>query len=80
VFGFAIGAGGRLQAVPGPVLTGSEPYSVAVDPSGRFLYLGQDDGTLAVFALNRANGSLKPISDAPFSFGGLQPEIAFAVP
>lgn len=34
------------------------PHSVAVDPPGNFAYAGLDDGRVAVFEINRANGDL----------------------
>ena len=79
VSGFAIAADGTLKPVPGPVLTTASPYSVGVDPSGRFVYIGDDSGNNAVYALTRANGKLVEIMSSPFLFGGLQPEVAFAV-
>ena len=52
-------------------------YSVAVDPAGRFVYVGNDDANLlSVVSLDPATGALAPIADSPFAVNGLQPEIA----
>lgn len=79
VVGFAINRNnGQLTAVPGTPLSSSAPYSIAVDPSGRFVFVGTDGGQLAVFSLDRPSGALTKIDGSPFLLGGLQPEIAFA--
>jgi 6-phosphogluconolactonase len=78
LFGFSIAADGKLDPVEGLPVAASQPYSVGVDPSGHFLYLGQDDGHIGVFSLNLANGKLHEIDGSPFAHGGLQPEFAFA--
>jgi len=81
VFGFSIdGASGKLSPVPGGALSLSVPYCVAVEPSGRFLYVGRDDGKLSVLAVKRNDGSLTEIDGSPIERGGLQPELAFAHP
>jgi 6-phosphogluconolactonase (cycloisomerase 2 family) len=79
VYGYAIDAGtGMLSALPGsPFDGGPLPYSVAVDPAGRFVYVGNDDANLlSVFSLDPVTGALAPIADSPFTVNGLQPEIA----
>ncbi|HEX6766237.1 MAG TPA: beta-propeller fold lactonase family protein, partial [Polyangiaceae bacterium] len=79
VSGFSIDAvSGALERVPGSPLTTSAPYSVAVDPAGRFVYVGNDFGDVSVFAINRRNGSLDELDDSPFTPGGPQPGFAFA--
>ena len=79
VTGFAIAADGKLTQVPGPVIVAPSPYSVAVEPSGRFLVAGNDTGSFSVYSLNRGNGSLKEVEGSPFPLDGLQPEMAFAI-
>jgi hypothetical protein len=44
------------------------------------VYAGRDDGKLSAFALRRADGTLREIDGSPIAQGGLQPEIAFALP
>jgi|GEM_PF-1067471 len=79
VFGFEIdSSSGKLTAVPGEPIKGGSPYSVAVEPSGRFVFAGNDDGTTSAFSLQRSDGTLHEIDGSPFQLGGLQPEFAFA--
>ena len=77
VSGFAILPNGALEAVPDSPRSTPWPYSVAVEPSGRFLYVGSDNGDTAVFTIDRTNGSLHELETSPFPFGGFQPEFAF---
>ena len=79
VFGFAIdSSNGKLTPVPGEPIKGGSPYSLGVDPSGRFVFAGHDDGTTSVFLLQRSDGTLHEVDGSPFQIGGLQPEFAFA--
>ena len=60
-------------------LTGM-PYSVAIDPTGRFAYVGNDDADeLWAFAIERTSGKLQSIG-APVTVHGLQPEMVFIGP
>jgi 6-phosphogluconolactonase (cycloisomerase 2 family) len=79
VSGYAIDPeSGALAPVPRLPLQTSAPYSLAVDPSGRFVYVGNDFGDLSVFSIDRRDGSLDELDDSPFPIGGLQPQFAFA--
>ncbi|HVV48438.1 MAG TPA: beta-propeller fold lactonase family protein, partial [Polyangia bacterium] len=81
LYGYAIDAAtGALTAVPGSPFDGRpDPYSVAVDPGGRFVYLGNDDANLvSAFSLDPATGALAPTAGSPFTVNGLQPELALA--
>lgn len=76
--GFAIDpVSGALDAVPASPRRTSAPYSVAVDATGSAIFVGNDDGTIAVFSLDRDNGSFAELPASPFSgLGGLQPQFA----
>lgn len=77
VTGFAIDpVSGVLERTPGPVTTGA-PYSLALGPGGRFLYVGDDNGETSVFRVVRPSGALTKLDDSPFAFGGLEPDFAF---
>lgn len=79
VFGFSIDeASGKLTPVPGNALNVTAPYSAGLDPLGRFLYVGRDDGKLSVLAVKQSDGSLSEIEGSPVDKGGPQPELAFA--
>ena len=64
-------ATGALRAVSGsPFGAGLFPYSVAVEPSGRFAYVANDgDDTVSAFAINSATGALREVSGSPFAAG-----------
>jgi len=79
VSGFKIDpVSGALDPVPGSPLQVPSPYGIAIDPSGRFVYVGTDSGQTAVYRIRRSDGGLTKHPDSPFQFGGLQPEISFA--
>jgi 6-phosphogluconolactonase len=64
-------ATGLLSAAGTPSHTGSDPSSVTVDPSGKFVYVADTaDATISAFTLNSASGALSPISGSPFPSGG----------
>ncbi|MGA2350043.1 MAG: beta-propeller fold lactonase family protein [Terracidiphilus sp.] len=75
---------GALTAIGSPVSTGasSEPWTVAVDPTGSYLYalnMGTNPSTVAGFAINSSTGALTPLSGSPVSTAGTYPyAIAFA--
>jgi 6-phosphogluconolactonase len=80
VSGFAIdAASGKLKEVPGSPVTDSAPYSLALGPGGRFLYIGNDLPQMNVYSVARGSGRLTLLPGAPFMFGGLEVKLAFAV-
>lgn len=68
--------GGALLTSVGAPATASSPYSLAVDPSGGFVFVGEDDGTTRVYPIT-GTGAL-PEPNTPFQFGGLEAKIVFA--
>jgi 6-phosphogluconolactonase (cycloisomerase 2 family) len=79
--GFAIDpTNGKLQEVPGSPFTASAPYSLAVDPTGNFVYVATDFGQLQGYRVTRSTGRLDELVSvgSPFQFGGLEAKIAFA--
>ena len=56
------------------------PYSLAVDPTGRFVYVGNDDADeVSAFSLDRVTGGLNSIG-VPVVAHGLQPEMVVIGP
>jgi 6-phosphogluconolactonase len=69
---------GALTALPGsPYAVAPSPYSVGVDPSGRFIYVGNDAVQVTGLKPSVGDGGLLPLTGSPFPFGGPQPEFAF---
>ncbi len=80
VSAYAIGTGGTLEPLdanscgttPDPLncfAAGAAPTSVAVDPTGRFLYVSNEgDGNASVYRI-RADGSLDAVAGSPFAAG-----------
>jgi len=52
--------------------TGLNPYSVAIDPTGRFLYTANNgDQTISQFAINTSTGALTTVSNAIVAFNSI---------
>ena len=69
---------GGLSVIEGsPFPTGIQPYAVAVDPSGRFVYVLNyacasgcaASGTISAFAIDNTTGALTPVPGSPFPTG-----------
>ena len=71
VSAYAVNAtSGALTAVGSPVAAGTNPGSVAVDPSGKFAYvanLGSNNGS--AFSINATTGALTPLGSPTFATG-----------
>ena len=61
-------AGGALIAISGSPFASAGADSIASDPAGRFLFVGNNNtGKISVFQVNSANGALVPTAGSPFS-------------
>lgn len=62
---------GALTALPGsPFLAGDFPEGVAVEPTGRFLYVtNSNSNNVSVFGIDATTGALTPVSGSPFAAG-----------
>jgi 6-phosphogluconolactonase len=71
VAGYSIDATGLPTALAGfPVASGANAYSVTVDPSNQFLYIGNaGSANVSGYKLNAANGGLTAIPSSPFAAG-----------
>jgi 6-phosphogluconolactonase (cycloisomerase 2 family) len=80
VLAYAIdGTTGALTPKTGFSFAGGLPYSVAVEPGGKFAYVCNDGGDIAAFSIDPAQGSLTPVASASFPLAGLQPQIAITL-
>src|SRR5712692_2249230 len=64
-------ATGALTMVPGsPFAAGSLPFSVAVDPSGKFAYVANAiSNNVSAYSIDSTTGVLSPVPGSPFSAG-----------
>jgi 6-phosphogluconolactonase (cycloisomerase 2 family) len=70
-------ANGALTSVPGsPFANSSVDYSLAVDPSGRFLYTANDGPSLSGYSINGSTGALSLLLGSPFAGGTLTSTVA----
>ena len=85
-------ATGALSPVPGNPLTLTTPSPsttsgtgpMAIDPTGKFLYVGYqfvvlnvgDDGGLAAYSIDAASGALTVVPGSPFGVGGVPSSVA----
>ena len=85
-------ASGALSPVPGSPLTLTTPSPsttsssgpMAIDPTGKFLYVGYqfvvvnvgDDGGLAGYSIDAASGALTAVPGSPFAIGGVPNSVA----
>jgi 6-phosphogluconolactonase len=58
-----------------PFAAGQMPYSVAVDPDGRSVYVGNDDADQVTVLAIDSSGELKITDHGPFTVHGLEPEM-----
>lgn len=70
---------GALTEVPGsPFNAGLIPQSMALDPTGRFLYVANQESTdVTAFSINGSTGALTELPGSPVSIGS--PPVALAV-
>lgn len=63
-------ATGALAAVAGsPFASGVNPYSVAAEPSGKYLYVANGGGSVSAYAIHNATGALTSVAGSPFVSG-----------
>lgn len=79
VSAYAINASsGLLTQIKGsPFAAGAGPSSVAIDPSGKFAYVTNDDSNdVSGYAINADSGALKQINGSPFKAGYIPTAVA----
>jgi len=64
-------ATGKLSAAGTTSHTGSDPSSLTLDPSGKFVYVADTaDATISAFTLDSTSGALSVVAGSPFPSGG----------
>lgn len=64
-----LNTGSLSQISAGPFPTGSAPFSMAFDPSGKFVYVAYSGGGLFAYAFDSNSGNLSPLPGSPFPAG-----------
>jgi hypothetical protein len=60
--------GSLTLLTPNPVLTQATPFAIAVDPAGKYLYVGSLPGNeIEAFDINATSGALTPLPGSPFT-------------
>ena len=79
VSAYSIGANGALTPVPGsPFAAGTFPFSVAVDPTGKFAYVtnvSSNNNNVSAYSIG-ANGALTPVPGSPLAAGTFPTSVA----
>jgi len=66
--GFTVDPGtGALTSIPESPFGGSNPFGIAVDPSGRYFYAADYYSGLRVYSIDSSTGALTEIQGSPFS-------------
>jgi 6-phosphogluconolactonase len=66
---------GALSKISGsPFAAGSDPFSVTVDPTGRFAYVANvcsdcSAGSISAYTISSSTGALHPVAGSPFAAG-----------
>lgn len=77
VFGYAVGSGGALSAVPGsPYEAGVKPSAIATDPVDRFVYVTDYASNELIGYLVQSGNSLSFMVNGPFKTGNEPTSVA----
>lgn len=68
---------GDLKPLPSAAIQTSAPYSIGIEPSGRFLYAPSDFGGIYGYAIDAQTGALTELPSSPLDVSGLQRQLAF---
>jgi 6-phosphogluconolactonase (cycloisomerase 2 family) len=63
---YTVAATGALSLAGTYPTISSGPYSIAVDPSGQFVYVGNIRGGVEAYSIDQASGALAEITGSPF--------------
>jgi 6-phosphogluconolactonase (cycloisomerase 2 family) len=70
-------ATGALALAGSPIATGAFPVSIAIDPSGQWAYVANDNSNdISVYAVDATTGALTQASHSPFAAGNEPRSIA----
>ena len=76
---FRVDGGNGGLTLAATYATGASPYSVVVDPTGKFVYVGnQSNQTVSAYTIDTTTGGLTTVTGSPFALANSNP-IALAV-
>src|ERR1022692_443715 len=77
VIGFSLNpTTGGLSLIPGSVANGTGPHGGAIDPTGRFLYIGAEYNGISGYAINATTGVLTAIPGSSLPAGSVPTGVA----
>ena len=78
-FAVDISTGSLTSLSPATFATGKGPSSIAVDPTGRFIYVANNGGSndVSAFSVDPTTGILTPVAGSPFPAGANPLSLAF---
>lgn len=66
----AIDANGASTSYQASIATESQPYTITIDPLGRFAYVANDfSNNVSAYTINQMTGALTPVAGSPFAAG-----------
>ena len=80
IYGYRVNrTDGSLAALAGmPLMIGGQAITAAIDPQGRFLYVGNSgDNSLYAYSIGAASGALTPVTGSPFILGATPAGVCF---
>ena len=80
IYGYRVNrADGSLAALAGlPLMIGGQAITAAIDPQGRFLYVGNSgDNSLYAYRIDADSGALNPVTGSPFVLGATPAGVCF---
>ena len=71
VSAYSIAAGGALTPLAAsPFAAGTDPYGIAIDPTGRFAYVANfGSNNVSAYSIDATSGALKKVKGSPFASG-----------
>src|SRR5207253_1056095 len=78
IWGYTINAAGALTVMPeSPFPAGTEPVCVAVDPTGKFVYVANlISNNVSGYTINAVTGALTAIPGSPFLSGDMPTHVS----
>jgi hypothetical protein len=71
--------GDPALTAPGPYATGTNPFAIAIDPTGQFAYVANEgSNNVSAYTIDSTTGALSPMAGSPFAAGTGPSSVAIA--